>query len=118
MKRGRTTGPNGKCQICRHPERERLEHLFARGASRNAVGLKFGVSGASVVRHWQRHVPPHVKAAASTHALRPGVELEKLVMDESIGLLDHLQEQERRRRVSLARVLGARRRRVSLARVT
>jgi hypothetical protein len=91
MKRGQTTGPNGRCQICRHPERARLEHLFARGASRNAVGLKFGVSPDAVVRHWAKHVPPHVKAAASAHALRPGVELEKLVMDESIGLLDHLQ---------------------------
>jgi hypothetical protein len=91
MKRGQQTGPNGKCQICRHPERARLEHLFARGASRNAVGLKFGVSPASVVRHWQRHVPPHVKGAAMTHALKPGAELEQLVTDESIGLLQHLQ---------------------------
>jgi len=44
MKRGQTRGPNGRCQICRHPERSRIEHLFARGASRNAVGLKFEVS--------------------------------------------------------------------------
>ena len=83
--------PNGKCQVCRHRDRSRIEHLFARGASRHAVGLKFGVSPNSVVRHWKSHVPQHVKAAARTHALKPGIELEKLVLDESVGLLEHLQ---------------------------
>jgi hypothetical protein len=91
MKRGQQTGPNGKCQICRHPDRARIEHLFARGASRSAVGLKFGVSPGAVVRHWSVHVPPHVKGAAMTRALKPGIELEKLVQDETIGLLEHLQ---------------------------
>jgi hypothetical protein len=53
--------------------------------------LKVEVSPGAVVLHWAVQVPPHVKGAAMTRALKPGIELEKLVQDETIGLLEHLQ---------------------------
>jgi hypothetical protein len=85
-------GPNGRCRVCRHAERARIELLLARGASKRHVGEKFGLHPDSVWRHWANgHVPEHVKATLAVKALKPGAELEKLVTDESIGLLENLQ---------------------------
>ena len=83
------SGINGRCAVCRHPDRARVE--MARGASKRAVGEKFGVHPDAAWRHWHNHVPQHVKATLSVQALKPGAELEKLVVDESLGLLQHLQ---------------------------
>ena len=56
------------------------------------MGEKFGVSPDAAWRHWRTGpVPEHVKATLALKALKPGAELEKLVTDESIGLLENLQ---------------------------
>jgi hypothetical protein len=86
------SGPNGRCRVCRHAERARIELLLARGASKRHVGEKFHLHPDAVWRHWaNNHVPEHVKATLAVKALKPGAELEKLVTDESIGLLENLQ---------------------------
>jgi hypothetical protein len=83
---------NGRCTVCRHVDRARIELLLARGASKRHVGDKFGLSHDAVWRHWRNgHVPEHVRASLAIKALKPGAELEKLVTDESIGLLENLQ---------------------------
>jgi hypothetical protein len=83
---------NGRCTVCRHADRARIELLLARGASKRHVGDKFGLSHDAVWRHWRnQHVPEHVRAGLAIKALKPGAELEKLVTDESIGLLENLQ---------------------------
>src|SRR5215472_16545033 len=83
---------NGRCSVCRSPDRARVELLLARGASRRHVAEKFQLSADAVWRHWRSgHVPEHVKADLAIKALKPGAELEKLVTDESIGLLENLQ---------------------------
>jgi hypothetical protein len=84
-------GPNGRCTICRHAERARIELLMARGASRKAVGEKFAVSPSAAMRHWREHVPTHVKAAAIAKVLKPGETVQKLLDDENVGLLENLQ---------------------------
>jgi hypothetical protein len=89
---GRRPGPQfARCHLCRHPERARIEHLIARGASKKNIGEKFGVSEHSVGRHWKCHVSETVKAACMLKALKPGETIEKLVTDENIGLLENLQ---------------------------
>jgi len=55
--------PNGKCRVCGHPERVRLELLLAGGASLNAVAKKFTLSRHAVGRHWHTHVSSERKAA-------------------------------------------------------
>jgi hypothetical protein len=84
-------GPTGRCAVCRHAERARIEFLMARGASRHALGAKFSVSPDAVARHWRTHVPDTVKAAVLARSLKPGVEIEKLIDDENLGLLENLQ---------------------------
>src|SRR5262249_35903929 len=73
-------------------DRARIELLLARGASRRHIGERFNCSPDAVWRHWRNgHVPEHVKSQLAIHALKPGETLDKLVQDESIGLLENLQ---------------------------
>jgi len=89
---GRRPGPQfGKCKVCKHPERARIEHLLARGAAKKHLGERFGVGQYCIARHWKNHVSEAVKAAAAVKALKPGETIEKLVTDENIGLLENLQ---------------------------
>ena len=81
-----------RCSICTHDDRARIELLLARGASRRRIGERFHCSPDAVWRHWRKgHVPEHVKSQLAIRALRPGETLDKLVQDESIGLLENLQ---------------------------
>src|SRR5215813_5402800 len=81
-----------RCSICKHDDRARIELLLARGASRRHIGERFNCSSDAVWRHWRNgHVPEHVKSQLAIRALKPGETLEKLMQDESIGLLENLQ---------------------------
>jgi hypothetical protein len=50
------------CQVCRHPERLRIELLRASGVSLDALAAKFAVSRDSVWRHWRGHVSGEMKS--------------------------------------------------------
>jgi len=81
-----------RCSICKHDDRARIELLLARGASRRHIGERFHCSPDAVWRHWRNgHVAEYVKSQLAIQALKPGETLEKLVQDESIGLLENLQ---------------------------
>jgi hypothetical protein len=54
--------PNGKCQVCRHPDKWRIELLHAGGASLESLATKFGVDRDAVWRHWHDHVSAEAKA--------------------------------------------------------
>ncbi|HEX3430492.1 MAG TPA: hypothetical protein VHT03_06355 [Rhizomicrobium sp.] len=87
----KTTAPNGRCTICRHAERSRIEMLMVAGASKRSIAERFHVGQDAAWRHFTNHVSPAVKAATAAKALKPGVELEALLTEESTGLLHHLQ---------------------------
>jgi hypothetical protein len=53
---------SNRCQVCRHPDRWRLELLRAGGASLDSLAAKFGVERDAVWRHWQHHVTAEMKA--------------------------------------------------------
>src|SRR6266478_9416165 len=59
MKRIQT---NGKCAICRHSDKWRIELLRAGGASLDSLATKFGVDRDAIWRHWHDHVTPEAKA--------------------------------------------------------
>ncbi len=82
---------NPRCTICVHVERSRIEHLMASGVSKRAIAERFAVSADAAFRHFKNHVSPAMKSAAVVKALKPGVELEAMLTEESNGLLHHLQ---------------------------
>jgi len=46
----------GRCKVCDHPERVRIEDMRASGVTFAALEAKFGVPRATLHSHWHRHV--------------------------------------------------------------
>lgn len=90
-----TGKPNGRCQVCRHPQAWMLESLLARGASLRDAAAKFGLDFSAVARHWRSHV-----TASLRELLRQTIEQ---VGEDTTPSLTYLQ----RFRDSAVRVLDA-----------
>lgn len=84
--KGRRTG---RCAVCAHPERYRLELLIVSGAGRRAVAQKFDVRPDAVYRHAKNHI----SAEQRTQLIGGPLKLQELVERanrESIGILDYI----------------------------
>ena len=94
MPRGRpkdaVPGVSGRCAICNHVDRARIEAAVARGVSRRDAAMRFDVSADSIYRHYNNHVSEDQKVALKTNALKPRANLLKLVEQEDQGLLESL----------------------------
>jgi hypothetical protein len=77
------------CQICRHPERARLEALRASGASLDALARKFKVHRDAIWRHWRDHVSADLK---TSYLAGPATiaELKERAAKEGGSILDYL----------------------------
>ncbi|MGH1571884.1 hypothetical protein ACRAWG_15810 [Methylobacterium sp. P31] len=84
-------GASGRCAVCSHPDRARIEAAVARGVSRRDAAVRFDISPDSIYRHWQNHVGEDQRVALKTGALKPRTNLRKLVEEEDMGLLENLQ---------------------------
>jgi hypothetical protein len=82
-------GINGRCQICKHEHRWRIELLRAGGAGLDALATKFSVSRDAVFRHWRDHVSDEAKA---TYLAGPGSfeTLMERAAEEGDNVLDYL----------------------------
>jgi hypothetical protein len=80
---------SGRCKICQHSERFRIELLLASGAGRRAIAKKFGVSGDSIWRHGRLHVSADQRAQllAGPVKLR---ELADRAAEENLSILEYL----------------------------
>jgi len=79
----------GQCQVCAHPERERIEYLRASGVSIADLAEKFGLQRNAIWRHWHQHVSSELKG----RLLMGPAQLEELRLNaikESGSVLDHL----------------------------
>jgi hypothetical protein len=83
----RITSP--QCQVCKHPERWRIELLRAGGASLDALSAKFGIHRDSIWRHWQKHVSAEMKAGYLTGPIQLQ-DLAAKAADTGASVLDHL----------------------------
>jgi len=80
--------PTGRCTVCGHAERTRIELLLAGGAGQKSVADKFGLSKDAIHRHWHGHVNEERKAAL----LLGPVQVQALaakVAEESESVIDH-----------------------------
>jgi hypothetical protein len=77
------------CQVCRHPERWRIELLRAGGASLDSLASKFNLERDAIWRHWQNHVTTEMKAS---YLCGPAqlAELAEKAAAEGDSVLDHL----------------------------
>ena len=84
-----TKSKAGTCQICRHPERERIEALRASGASLESLARKFKAHKDAIWRHWRDHVSADLK---TSYLAGPATiaELKERAVAEGGSILDHL----------------------------
>ena len=75
-----------RCQVCKHPDRLRIEMARISGASLSAVADKFGISRDSVWRHME-HVDPDRRAMLIADV--PVAELAARAVSEDVSLLDY-----------------------------
>jgi hypothetical protein len=54
---------SGRCTVCQHPDRWRIELLRAGGAGLDALAAKFNFSRDALHRHWHKHVSPEARAS-------------------------------------------------------
>jgi hypothetical protein len=80
--------PPGNCQVCKHPERARIELTLAGGASRRAIGQKFKLHHLALRRHWILHVSEERKAALTLGPVQAQA-LAARVAEESESVIDH-----------------------------
>jgi hypothetical protein len=84
--------PSGKCVVCAHPDKVRIELLLAGGAGQKAVGRKFGISKDSIWRHWTRHVDAQHRARllmgpVQMHALSAQIAEENTSVLENLRII-------------------------------
>jgi hypothetical protein len=81
--------PTGRCAVCGHAERTRIELLLAGGAGQKAVGDKYGLSKDSIHRHWHGHVSEERRLNLVMGPVGR-MELSARVAEENSSVLDHL----------------------------
>lgn len=81
--------PNGRCAVCVHAERTRIELLIAGGASQRSVARKYGLNHHAVSRHYLSHVSDERKANLILGPVQRQ-ELASRLSEESTSVMDHL----------------------------
>jgi hypothetical protein len=84
-----------KSQIVGHPDQARIERDLALGVPLQRIAKKYSVHKDAAWRH-KKHLPPQLKAKLTANVLAPGVDLDKLRIEESEGLLANLAAQRAR----------------------
>jgi hypothetical protein len=79
-----------RCSICQHPKRAQIELALARGASRRSVAEQYDCNDQAARRHFERHVPPNVKASLLAKYLKPTATIEAILAEETPGLIERL----------------------------
>jgi hypothetical protein len=78
--------------ITRHPDRAQIERDLAIGLPLRRLAKRYGIGKDALCRH-RKKLPPQLRAAMLAQSLRPEVDLEKLRVTESEGLLVNLAAQ-------------------------
>jgi hypothetical protein len=79
----------GRCQICHHPERQRIEMAHVSGRSIDDIGPEFGVHRDAVWRHMTKHVTQETKVRYLCGPIKLG-ELANLAADEHRSVIEYL----------------------------
>jgi hypothetical protein len=80
---------SGRCSVCRHPDRYRIELALAAGVAVRPLGRKYGLPFRSINRHYLVHVPDERKAQLIGGPVKLH-ELAERAAEEGLGLLEYL----------------------------
>lgn len=85
-----------ECTVCAHPDRARVELALANRVPMRTVARRYTLSKEAAYRHRRGHMPPQLIAALMLRGRPTDVDLDKLRITESEGLLQHLVAQRGR----------------------
>jgi hypothetical protein len=85
--------PTGRCTICMHPERARIDFLATTaggewGSGRRALATKFGVSSHALYRHCKAHISAEYRRAVKIGPFSSEEHLRQLLADTGASVLD------------------------------
>jgi hypothetical protein len=85
--------PNGRCTICAHPQRARIDFLAVTaagewGSGRRSLALKFGISAHALYRHCRHHISEEYRRAVRVGPFESEERLRQLLADEGASVLD------------------------------
>ena len=80
---------SGRCSVCTHEQRYRIELALVGGASREAVGKRFRVSSDAAGRHLRNHVSAERRAQLVAGPLKLA-DLAEKAAEEGLALIDYL----------------------------
>jgi hypothetical protein len=80
----------GKCSICRHPERARIDYLAASGASLAPLAAQFRLKRSAVYNHSARHISDAYRAAIKIGPFESEEHLRRLCAESGVSVLDNL----------------------------
>jgi hypothetical protein len=83
--------PSGKCTVCAHIERGRIDFLAASGSPLNPLAEQFGLSKDSLHRHFKAHVTETYKRQVRIGPLQSEDSLRKLAAEQGVSVFEHLQ---------------------------
>jgi hypothetical protein len=86
----RSGEPSGRCAVCKHPERYRVELALVGGASHRVIGQNYGLNKHALWRHLRKHVSKERRAQLVAGPLKLS-ELSQKAAEEGLALLDYLQ---------------------------
>jgi hypothetical protein len=89
---GRKAGvPTGRCTVCAHLDRGRIDYLAAMGNPLSPLAAQFGLSADAMERHCRNHIAEDFKRRIRTGPLQSEETLRKLAAEEGVSVLQHLQ---------------------------
>jgi hypothetical protein len=80
--------PSGRCKLCGHADRVRIELQLAADASMNVIARKYGISRHVLARHWANHVTEARRAALVLGPVKQ-ITLAAQVSEEAESVIDH-----------------------------
>ena len=83
-------GANGRCTVCSHSERTRIDYLCAQGGALLRIAKKFGVGDDALRRHFARHVTDDFKAGVKLGPFKSEEHLRTLCAEAGTSVLDNL----------------------------
>lgn len=85
-----TAAKGRNCTVCSHPDRASVELGLANRVPLRVLATRYGLSQDAVHRHRHRHMSPQLTAQLMTRGRLTEIDLDKLRITESEGLLQHL----------------------------
>jgi hypothetical protein len=80
----------GKCSVCRHASRARLDYLAASGASLAPLAAQFGLKKSAIYNHASRHISEAYRAAIKIGPFESEEHLRRLCAESGVSVLDNL----------------------------